>query len=157
MDWNANMDEAPRDEVFLVWDGYNVSTVMRIQGRFVECGAWYVRLDAEFLAEVFEGKRAVSDLDQVPCAEITLPTHWMPLPNPPADQHKMKGAVPEIESPAKLPPEVLEALGFYADPQSYADGPSLSGVAWVPDIAVLSDRGKRAEAALKHYRKGEAA
>jgi len=44
--------------------------------------------------------------------------------------------------------DAVEALGWYASQETYADGPSVSDVAWAPEIPALSDRGKRARAAL---------
>lgn len=44
--------------------------------------------------------------------------------------------------------DAVEALEWYASQETYADGPSVSDVAWAPEIPALSDRGQRARTAL---------
>ncbi|WP_370372939.1 hypothetical protein [Henriciella pelagia] len=57
-------------------------------------------------------------------------------------------SLPTILSELKKAGEMREALKFYAAPEVYIDGPSLSKNIYVPYYRILEDRGEVARAAL---------
>lgn len=72
MDWNPNMDEAPRDQMILVWQADRVHFARWSDDR-------YIMKPSPYWAGTYEtlwGKRS---------AKLNPPTHWMPLPPPPTE------------------------------------------------------------------------
>lgn len=72
MDWNPNMDEAPRYGAFV---GPRLLLFVPPYGAM--SGHWDPDLESWRLHACFNRE--------------ARPTHWMPLPEPPADQHYRKG------------------------------------------------------------------
>lgn len=87
-------------------------------------------LDIERLEKLHERYRAGEDVGGVEAAEA------------------FTDALPAILSELKKAGEMREALKFYAAPEVYIDGPSLSKNIYVPYYRILEDRGEVARAAL---------
>lgn len=86
MDWNPNMDEAPKDGTAIdLWVRSGAASY-----RLTDC-QWIEDFDGAGWANYRQYDEALHDSGLQLLREGVTPTHWMPLPKPPTDQHYRKG------------------------------------------------------------------